>query len=527
MNSSRIIYGKRRSGGEHGDVPTSPEVVRFMLDQSGYTAERDLRNIAILEPSCGEGEFVVEIAARILRSSAKYHFDAEEAFQKNLQAYDIAPHKVAICRERVRRIGIQSTQNIIVADFLKTNAKRADIVVGNPPYVRYENIPPEIRYFCKKAFSTFHYRSDLYIPFFEKTLSLLNEGGIHCFICSDRWLKSKYGKKLRLHISTSYRLELLINMENADAFLEDVSAYPAITQISAKSPSGIFEYAECDAVSQLKNLKTTNKKLPMGADWTGAFNDTSGNKNLLSIEEQGFKIGIGVATGADSVFISKSLIDEIEPELILPAINARDLRGNNLQWQEKYLLNPYTPDGGLINLEFYPRAKKYLEAHRDKLSKRHIASKFPSRWYRTIDRILPAIRNLPKILLPDMSGNTFVFVDDGKYYPLHNIYYITGPDKIHLRILAAILMSDFVRDQLVSVTNRMNGGFPRWQSQHLRKLRLPDISSFSGSDVQFLLSCYDRKDISEINAKIKELSKIHSESQTSRFSLESNLQLAV
>lgn len=101
-----------------------------------------------------------------------------------------------------------------------------------------------------------------------------------------------------------------------------------------------------------------------------------------------------------------------------------------------------------------------------------------------------------------MSGNTFVFVDDGFFYPLHNIYYITGYSSVQLRLLAAFLMSDFVRCQLSAVTNAMNGGFSRWQSQHLRKLRIPDFNTIPSDDIQQLLCHYENREIPLINNKI-------------------------
>ena len=58
MNSNDSIYGLRSNGGLHGDVYTSPDVVRFMLDKVCYTEDRDLSFVRILEPSCGDGEFV-------------------------------------------------------------------------------------------------------------------------------------------------------------------------------------------------------------------------------------------------------------------------------------------------------------------------------------------------------------------------------------------------------------------------------------------------------------------------------------
>jgi hypothetical protein len=232
------------------------------------------------------------------------------------------------------------------------------------------------------------------------------------------------------------------------------------------------------------------------------FNGISGNPDFQTIEQQGFKIGIGVATGADSVFISRELPEKVEEELIMPGINARDLRGDRFQWQGEYLLNPYKKDGSLVNLKDYPRASAYLEQHKEKLSSRHIAKKSPSRWYKTIDRISPELLSQPKILLPDMSGNTYVFVDEGEYYPLHNIYYIIGSSSTHLRLLAAFLMSDFVRNQLSAVTNKMNGGFPRWQSQHLRKLRLPILNAIPSDEVEQLLSLYDKRNVARLNEKI-------------------------
>ena len=150
-------------------------------------------------------------------------------------------------------------------------------------------------------------------------------------------------------------------------------------------------------------------------------------------------------------------------------------------------------------------AKTYLESHYDKLAKRHKASKNPSRWYATIDPIKPSLLRQPKILLPDISGNTYVFVDKGKYYPQHNLYYITGQDERTLRLLAAILMSDTIRKQLDRMSNHMNGGYARWQSQYLKRLRIPIVSSISLVVASELLNAYDNHDLKSINRLTDEI----------------------
>lgn len=501
-SNNQLLYGERKNGGQHGDVFTSPFVVRFMLDKVGYTADNDLSSIRILEPSCGEGEFVEEIAKRLIESSRLYGFDVIKAFVNNVRAFDIDAQKIEKCRARIFKLGISSVDNIQLADFLKTHVEETDIVIGNPPYIRYENIPKEMLEYCKKTFRTFHYRCDLYVPFFEKSLAALSTKGRHCFICSNRWLKNEYGKKLRMLVSDNYNLKVILNLEETNAFQEEVLAYPAITLIYKEQPSESFCYSDCKHLEDLDSLTICRRTMPKGDDWTAAFNTIYDNPSYQTIEQQGFKIGIGVATGADAIFVSREFPGKIEKELIMPGINARDLRDNKFHWQGEYLLNPYNADGTLVNLADYPLANAYLTQHKERLESRHVAKKFPTRWYKTIDRISPSLLSQPKILLPDMSGNTFVFVDDGEFYPLHNIYYIVGRSSVQLRLLAAFLMSDFVRNQLASVTNKMNGGFPRWQSQHLRKLKIPRLCSISADDVQHILSYYEQHDISSLNKRI-------------------------
>jgi len=504
--SSSSFYGLRANGNGHGDVPTSPEVVKYMLNLVGYVPTRNLSDVNILEPSCGDGEFIIEIAKRLKDSSLIFGFNAQDAFQKCVYGCDIVAEKIVLCKQRLEALGYDTTKTQIkVGDFLQSRLPEMDIVVGNPPYVRYENIPAYLLNYIKSTFPTFHYRSDLYIPFFEKSLRLLKPNGLHCFICANRWLKNEYGKKLRRLVASCFRLEKIINLENADAFQENVLAYPAITLIANRKSSPTFKYAEIEKVSELANLKMADRESPVSDDWTIAFNSSTNCDHLYTIEELGFKIGIGVATGADKIFISPQLPDVVEHELLLPALNAKDLRGDQLNWHREYLLNPYSSNGELINLSKYPLAAKYLGSHQDRLAKRHVAQKNSSRWYRTIDRIFPHLKSEAKILLPDMSGNRFIFVDEGNYYPLHNLYYITGHSVRELKILSVILMSDNIRQQIGNITNNMNGGFPRWQSQYLRKLKVPNIGQLKKVLCDQLVNCYDIRDYDTINMLVGQL----------------------
>lgn len=482
-----------------------------MLDMADYVPSRDLSSVSVVEPSCGNGEFVLEIISRVCQSARLYGFDPVDTLNRCLVCYDTDREKIKASLERIRSTfpGIAINEGIFRNEnFLTAHLSAADLIIGNPPYVRYEQIPAAQKSVYRQLFSTFRYRADIYVPFFEKSLLSLRQDGKHCFICSNRWLKNQYGYNLRQLIATSYNLHEIVNLETVNPFQEDVIAYPAITLISRTQTGATFRYTEVTDINALTFRDTTNQQyeMPKGGDWSGMFTREATNRfGLTSIENLGFKIGIGVATGADKIFIGKDLPDFIENELLLPVLTSKDIRNNRLNWGGNYLFNPFTESGNTIELSRFPKAKKYLESHKEKLENRHISRKKPSNWYRTIDRVHKELLSQPKILLPDVSANNYILIDSGHYYPHHNLYFITGSDIGRLKVLSAVLMSNFVVSQLSRLANNMNGGYPRWQSQYIRKLKIPDISAINPSESRKLMSLYDEQNLSGINALVNSI----------------------
>jgi hypothetical protein len=508
-----MIYGTRSNGNLHGLVITKPVVVNKMLDLVGYVADNDLSLIRIVEPAAGDGAFASSIVNRLYQSSLIHGFDLETALS-NLSFFELDPVNADLLKSRIENIlnpiGIGLPDSVIkVEDFLLSNTLHCDIVIGNPPYVRHENIPQELKEIYRRRFKTFTHRSDLYIAFYEKGLTILKESGILSFICSNRWLKNQYGKKLRHLISSLYTLEVVIDMENSSPFEEEVTAYPAITNIRKNRSAKHAGYYLVDDINALHNFSKSDEpnrilNLSISDDWfssTESFDSFS--KYLDTIPNQGFKIGIGVATGCDNIFIGTDLKDKIEPELVLPILMSKDLKGNKLNWSGNYIINPFTGSGSLICLDEFPKAKSYFGLNKEILLNRHIAKKNAKHWLRTIDKISVELVKKDKILLPDISGNSQILLDRGNFYPHHNIYYITGQSFEKLVLLAAVLMSDFVRDQLLQSGNKMNGGYPRWQSQNLRKLSIPIIDAMPKESQERLIEAYHQNNIEAINSIIK------------------------
>lgn len=507
-----MIYGARSNGGHHGLVLTKTNVVEVMLDRVGYSTNNDLSQIKVIEPAAGDGAFAVEIISRLYQSSFNFNFPFKQSLA-NLSFFELDEKMFHILTKKIQsklaEYGASLPENLVrQSDFLLSNPSQSDLVVGNPPYVRHENIPEDKKEIYRAKFATFKHRSDLFIAFYEKGLRLLKPNGTLSYICSNRWLKNQYGHSLRHLISLSFSLNEIIDLEKTNPFQEEVIAYPAITTIQNNISSKTGKYFSLNSINELYELEndtqpTRNINIRNSNNWFSSdYHSPKVEKSLDSIENQGFKIGIGVATGLDRVFIRKDFPVLVENELLIPVLMSKDTKSNELTWSGNYILNPFDRIGKLIDLNDFPKAKAYLESEKDALASRHVAKKNTVSWYKTIDKINPMLTGKDKILLPDISGNFHLLIDRGKFYPHHNLYYITGREYEKLVLLAAILMSDFVKDQLMEFGNKMNGGYPRWQSQNLKRLRIPILDAISKPVAKEISEAYNRKDYVAINQLI-------------------------
>lgn len=509
-----MIYGVRTNGNLHGSVYTKTEVVEAILDIADYFPTRNLSRLSVLDPAGGEGVFVLACLDRLYQSSLNFNFSFVDAINENLRVYEISSDLCAIISKRIGDFlsekglfsnRIKLKEIVRCEDYLLTSGERFDLIIGNPPYVRHEKIPSEKKSKYKTLFQTFSHRSDLYVCFFEKALKSLSKDGKLCFICSNRWIKNQYGQKLRSLISESFSFPLLLNLERFNAFEEDVIAYPAIGLIENGPKASWTRYLEIENHDELVEALRPNSKnstyikiLSEGIKLKAQGKRSKVKLDL--IETQGFKIGIGVATGADSVFIGTDLPNYIEEDLLLPILTSKDLVGGRIVWLGNYLINPFLKDSkDLVNLDDFPLLKKYLTKHKARLQGRHVSKKQPQKWFKTIDRIYPELVQHPKLLLPDFATRQVIHLDEGGYYPHHNLYYITGRSKQDLKALGTILMSDFVKDQLSTIGNKMNGGYVRWQSQNLRKLQVPVFSTMDSQYKEELASAFEIKDLKAIN----------------------------
>ncbi len=530
---------------ERGAIYTKEEVVAFMLDLIGYRADEDLTRFRILEPSFGDGDFLVPIVERLMCSYRK-HYDSDDTALEKLSncvvGVELHRDTHAQTRDKIADVLIGhglpratacllSKRWLVQDDFLLTKLSASFThVVGNPPYLRQEMIPLALIDAYRKTFSTVYDRADLYIPFFERGLSLLTEGGKLSFICSDRWMKNRYGGPLRKLIASRYHVEHYIDMVGTNAFKSEVTAYPAIFTIARNQDdtnqgdtTKVARQPRIDApyLERLAGALTT-KDVADHPLVTVASHAVKGYQPWLldageqlslvrsleerfpTLEEAGGKVGIGVASGCDRVYIGPYDELEVEEARKLPLLMASDIRSGTLSWAGRGIVNPFDEHGKVVALADYPKLTAFFQEHEDVIRKRNVAKRNATAWYRTIDRIYQPLTYRPKLLIPDIMDNPTIVYDTGRFYPHHNLYWITS-ESWDLRALQTVLRSSITKLFVSLYSVKMRGGYLRYQAQNLRRIRLPTFDAVSVLLRERLRALAEEADTAQVDAAVFEL----------------------
>jgi len=511
-----------------GVVYTKRWVVELLLDLAGYRSETNLVDAFAVEPAAGAGAFLDPMVERLMDSCDKQGRPFSDC-RDSLVAYELDQKSADRARLRVVRVLTDRGVKRPLADHLASGWVRtsdylfeapiaqADFVIGNPPYVRLEDIPEPTASLYRHAYRTMRGRADLYVAFFEAALRQLKERVVCAFICADRWMRNQYGAELRELVTSSFAVDVVIEMHNANAFDDEVDAYPAITIIRRKMqgpavvasigpetervPSALVATLNAAGRSE-PNVVSGGVRAARVDNWFQGSDPwpchSPAQLTLLRRLEDQFpkledraKVGIGVATGNDGVFVTRNG-SLVESSRMLPLALAKDIATGKLTWSGHYLVDPWNCDG-LVDLKKYPRLRAYFEENGTVLRKRHTALNNAKGWYKTIDRVTHTLTAKPKLYIADIKEVLNPVFDRGETYPHHNLYFIES-DAWDLEILGGLLMSAVGQFFVTSYGVRMRGGYWRFQAQYLRRIRVPDPASLSVAQVEDLRHAFRKRD---------------------------------
>ena len=505
LPSDAYDYGSRSSGESHGVVLTKPHVVSLILDLAGYTIDRDLTRLCLLEPSCGEGAFLVPAVQRLLTVASRAGINIAD-LPSPIAAFDIDPNHIASARRAVAMLlqaqefdaesaATLAERWIQLGDFLlRPERRRFEVIVGNPPYVRIEQLSAQLQMEYRKRYRSLYDRADLYVAFIERGLQLLSSEGVLSFICADRWIVNKYGAPLREMLTESFRVSCYVDLHSASPFESEVIAYPSIFSVTPGTGGAVHVCSlstasreECEAVLPALAAGTSSCPGVSVAHYDSWFCGTepwiitspkhlntlrSLESRFLPIEATGqTRVRIGVATGDDRTYIVGEDTD-IEPDRLVPLVMRSDIDKGQVRDARRFVINTFRDDGGVVDLRDFPRLARYFKTHEMNVRQRHVSQRNPLSWFRTIDRVYPQLVGTPKLLVPDIAGANEVIFERGRFHPHHNLYFITS-EEWDMEVLGGLLSSRVALFFVWSYAVKMRGGYLRFQAQYLRRIRLP------------------------------------------------------
>ncbi|MBC7317915.1 Eco57I restriction-modification methylase domain-containing protein [Candidatus Bipolaricaulota bacterium] len=318
-----------------------------------------------------------------------------------------------------------------------------DAVIGNPPYVRQEQLKDKD--FLKDKFEVFTSTADLYVCFYEISHHLLRKGGRFGMITSNKFMRAAYGKKLRRFLTDQAQLQEIIDFGDLPVF-SDATAYPCIILTVAGQGSSSPFYVRIPSLGfeSLEGLvRERAAKVPITALTEEAWQLAQASELTILAKMEAVSVRLkewlrdveirrGVLTGLNEAFFideatRRKLIyeDPNSAEIIKPLVVGEDIKRYEIDYKNRYLI--FTRRG--IDIDRYPAIKRYLEQFKDRLEPRppdwdeEQQGKWPGRkpgaykWYEIQDTIdYYADFAKPKIMYPVIAReNTFAYDITGAF----------------------------------------------------------------------------------------------------------------
>jgi Eco57I restriction-modification methylase len=491
-------------------VFTRPLVAEAMLDMVGWTEEGDLEGASIFEPGAGTGAFVVPAARRLLRFWKARGGVNFSLLRHSITAVEIDPVLCRLLRQRLFEVmideGFKTSEAKEMAgrwvrceDFL---ALRLPVgithIVGNPPFAR--NIDA---------------RADLFVAFAERCLDLMP--GRLALISPFGWWTTRIARHLRKRVVQSGAIRAVVDLSEVAAFERDVSVHAVITVMELNGVAGTIVRARPRRLTDLGRIAQSVRAPGVGrglrifnvGDHSGPLlvignsldSAVRAAKCLPMIESVGCSIRVGLATGANDVFIGLRDDLNVEPDVMKPVVEISDFVGNEISWRGRFAIDPFTQDGKLRTRVTHPRLCAHLAHHRARLEARS-SVRGGMEWWRPLDRPNSTLVKTPKLLVPEVGSRIRVGLDlEGRWLPLHSLHSITSTEWPLRALRSALAFGILPFWALLLDVRRGRSNHRRLNASALRLVRLPRWRSVTDREKETLQTGDDPEKIGLIVAK--------------------------
>lgn len=368
----------------NGRVYTPNYIVKNILDLSGYYDNNIIKK-HVIDNSCGDGAFLVEIIDRYCKQCLKNNIDNFE-IAKDLTTYihgiELDKQEYLKCIKNVDKIinfyGIYNVEwDIICTDTLTIHKfdNKMDFVLGNPPYIRVHNLGDNFGNIKKYTFAQSG-MTDLYIVFYEIGLKMLNSSGVLGYITPSSFLNSVAGSYMRKQFVKENYLDKIVDLKHFQAF--NATTYTTIVILKKSKKDNTVNYYQFDEKNLIpcfvESLTPSNFYISNNFYFSNKKNLELLKKIFFNLEHCDVFVKNGYATLCDGVFINKF---DFESKYVIPVVKA-----SKGQWSE--IIYPYHKNGKLIDvseLKAENQLYTYLLEHKDELLNRSGEKDTKQYWY--------------------------------------------------------------------------------------------------------------------------------------------------
>lgn len=407
-----------------------------------------------------------------------------------------------------------------------------DVVIGNPPYVRQEQIK-SLKPTLQEEYECYVGTADLFVYFFERGFRLLKSNGNLTYICSNKYMRSGYGEKLRKLLSSKGRIHHLIDFGDAPVF--EAIAYPSIVQIARTTPNdhqvrsltwdvekSVNEFASVFHSSSFLVAQEglTSDGWRLESQTTSRLMEKLRSAGTPLGEYVGGRFYRGVVTGFNDAFVvNRATRDRLiaehpsSAEVLKLYLRGRDVKKWRTEPQDLWLI--FTRRG--IKIDQYPAIKSYLEQFKDRLMPGVPGGRKAGSyaWYEIQDNIAYWQEfEEPKILYQEIATYQAFAWNESGAFSNNKTFLIPGADSY----LLALLNSNVVWFFLDKIVSKLSGGAYAMQSPYLSQVPIPRASSSEREIISKLAqTCMDNAEDdvtrweAEINDRVAHLYGLTSE----------------
>ena len=364
-----------------------------------------------------------------------------------------------------------------------------DAVLGNPPYIRQEQLGA-IKDYLANNYTVYHGVGDIFIYFIEKGEDLLKRDGRFGNIVSNKFVRANYAEDLREFLTENVDLNEIIDFGDLPVF-PDADAYPLIllfknTETNTQQPK-VAKVEDLEFTSLAERVESVGYKTSDGglerSGWSLARESVlkatamiENDSTRLEDHVEG-QIHYGIKTGYNEAFFIDSetrqqLIeqDRSSEEVIMPLATGSDIRRYFLRNSDEYLI--FTRQG--IDIDDYPAIKDYLAQYKTELEPQPADHEgdWEGRkagdyvWYEIQDKVdYWREFNETKIIYPVIAKETRFAMDTESYPSNDKTFIIPRDDYTLLGILTSKLTNFSVKAELYG----LRGGYQQFRSVHIKE----------------------------------------------------------